>query len=121
MNMKENDFENYVMVNPYLFSLLNPNEFVVFAEIIRLCNINRNFASLKYFKERLNLSIGTIRKSIEKLIKLKLISRYQDYNVGCHCYSLNIEVIADVYDKLNSFDTIADRHSFCQKYIGECV
>ena len=120
MNMKENDFENYVMMNPYLFSLLNPNEFVVFAEILRLCNINRNFASLGHFKEQLNMSIGTIRKSIDKLIKLNLISRCYDYNIGCHRYSLNLDVIADVYNKLNSLD-IEERLSYCQKYIDECI
>ena len=118
--MKENDFENYVMMNPYLFSLLKANEFVVFAEIIRLCNINRNFASLKYFKERLNISVNTIRKAINQLVMLKLISRYKDVNVGCYCYNLNLDVIADVYKKLNSFDSIEERCAFCEKYIEDC-
>lgn len=119
--MKENDFENYVMMNPYIFSLLNPNEFIVFAEIIRLCNINSNFASLKYFKERLNISINTIRKAINQLVILKLISKHQDYNVGCCCYNLNLNVIADVYKKLNSFNSIEERQLYCEQYVESCI
>lgn len=118
--MKENNIENYVMMNPYLFSLLKANEFVVFAEIIRLCNINNNFVPLGHFKEQLNMSINTIRKTIDKLINLNLISRCYDYNIGCHCYSLNLDVIANIYNKLNSY-SIEERHSYCQKYIDECI
>lgn len=51
---------------------------------------------------------------------LKLISRYKDVNVGCYCYNLNLDVIADVYKKLNSFDSIEERCAFCEKYIEDC-
>lgn len=119
--MKEDFNKEYVMCNINMISLLTANEFVVFNEIIYLCNNNRNCLSLKCLESQLKMSINTIRKAINQLVILKLISKHQDYNVGCCCYNLNLDVIADVYKKLNSFNSIEERQLYCEQYVESCI
>lgn len=110
----------YVLYNTNLTYLLTANEIVTFYQIVHVCNINRNYASLNYLARLLNHSNKTVQKSITKLLQLNLISRERNYS-GTYYYTLNLEVIADVYNKLNSCHTLEERDTFCKEYVKDCV
>lgn len=110
----------YVLYNTNLTYLLSSNEIVTFYQIVHVCNINRNYASLNYLARLLNQSNKTVQKSISKLLQLNLISREKNYS-GAYYYILNLEVIKEIYDKLNSCHKLEDRERFCVEYIASCT
>lgn len=110
----------YVLYNTNLTYLLTANEIVTFYQIVHVCNINRNYASLNYLKNLLNMSLNTIKKSIEKLILLKLIERNKNYN-STFFYTLNLESIEYIYNNVNSCHKLEERKAFCKQYIEDCI
>ena len=110
----------YVLYNTNLTYLLSSNEIVTFYQIVHVCNIGRNYASLNYLKNLLNMSLNTIKKSIEKLILLKLIERNKNYN-STFFYTLNLESIGYIYDNVNSCHKLEERKTFCKQYIEDCI
>lgn len=110
----------YVLYNTNLTYLLSSNEIVTFYQIVHVCNIGRNYASLNYLARLLNQSNKTVQKSITKLLQLNLISRERNYS-GAYYYTLNLEVIKEIYDKLNSCHKLEDRERFCVEYIASCT
>lgn len=110
----------YVLYNTNLTYLLSSNEIVTFYQIVHVCNIERNYASLNYLKNLLNMSLNTIKKSIEKLILLKLIERNKNYN-STFFYTLNLESIGYIYDNVNSCHKLEERKAFCKQYIEDCI
>lgn len=110
----------YVLYNTNLTYLLTANEIVTFYQIVHVCNINRNYASLNYLKNLLNMSLNTIKKSIEKLILLKLIERNKNYN-STFFYTLNLESIEHIYNNVNSCHKLEERKAFCKQYIEDCI
>lgn len=110
----------YVLYNTNLTYLLSSNEIVTFYQIVHVCNIGRNYASLNYLARLLNQSNKTVQKSISKLLQLNLISREKNYS-GAYYYTLNLEVIKEIYDKLNSCHKLEDRERFCVEYVASCT
>lgn len=110
----------YVLYNTNLTYLLSSNEIVTFYQIVHVCNIGRNYASLNYLARLLNQSNKTVQKSINKLLLLNLITREKNYS-GAYYYTLNLEVIKEIYDKLNSCFKLEDRERFCVEYIASCT
>lgn len=110
----------YVLYNTNLTYLLSSNEIVTFYQIVHVCNIGRNYASLNYLARLLNQSNKTVQKSINKLLLLNLITREKNYS-GAYYYTLNLEVIKEIYDKLNSCFKLEDREHFCVEYIASCT
>ncbi len=110
----------YVLYNTNLTYLLSSNEIVTFYQIVHVCNIGRNYASLNYLARLLNQSNKTVQKSINKLLLLNLITREKNYS-GAYYYTLNLEVIKEIYDKLNSCFKLEDREHFCLEYIASCT
>ena len=119
-NVDNNTAKYFVLYNTNLTYLLTANEIVTFYQIVHVCNINRNYASLNYLKNLLNMSLNTIKKSISKLVSLKLITRHKNYN-STFSYTLNLESIDYIYNKVNSFHRLEDRKQFCKEYIEECA
>lgn len=116
----DNTAKFYVLYNTNLTYLLSSNEIVTFYQIVHVCNIGRNYASLNYLARLLNQSNKTVQKSISKLLQLNLISREKNYS-GAYYYTLNLEVIKEIYDKLNSCHKLEDRERFCVEYIASCT
>lgn len=114
-----NSSKFYVLYNPNMRFLLTANEMCTFYQIVHICNLNRNSASLNFLAKLLKTSNKTLQKTTNQLITLKLISRNRSH-YGTYYYTLNLEVIAEVYDKLNSCHTLEDREVFCKKYIEDC-
>lgn len=114
-----NSSKFYVLYNPNMRFLLTANEMCTFYQIVHICNLNRNSASLNFLAKLLKTSNKTLQKITNQLITLKLISRNRSH-YGTYYYTLNLEVIAEVYDKLNSCHTLEDREVFCKKYIEDC-
>lgn len=114
-----NSSKFYVLYNPNMRFLLTANEMCTFYQIVHICNLNRNSASLNFLAKLLKTSNKTLQKITNQLITLKLISRNRSH-YGTYYYTLNLEVIAEVYDKLNSCHTLEDREIFCKKYIEDC-
>ena len=116
----DNTAKFYVLYNTNLTYLLSSNEIVTFYQIVHVCNIGRNYASLNYLARLLNQSNKTVQKSISKLLQLNLISREKNYS-GAYYYTLNLEVIKEIYDKLNSCHKLEDRERFCVEYVASCT
>lgn len=114
-----NSSKFYVLYNPNMRFLLTANEMCTFYQIVHICNLNRNSASLNFLAKLLKTSNKTLQKTTNQLITLKLISRNRSH-YGTYYYTLNLEVIAEIYDKLNSCHTLEDREIFCKKYIEDC-
>lgn len=115
-----NSAKFYVLYNTNLTYLLSANEIVTFYQIVHVCNIERNYASLNYLKNLLNMSVNTIKKSIEKLVLLNLIERRKNYNSTFY-YTLNLEAIAYIYNNVNSCHRLEKRKEFCKQYIEDCI
>ena len=103
-----NSSKFYVLYNPNMRFLLTANEMCTFYQIVHICNLNRNSASLNFLAKLLKTSNKTLQKITNQLITLKLISRNRSH-YGTYYYTLNLEVIAEVYDKLNSCHTLEDK------------